>query len=97
MPLTVVKRTAKSVRRLEERIDELCEEMAALQRDIRGLRLEWSETYDKIHRLFGRIAKRAALDSPAPPPPLVPEVPAEPQIDEISAAILARRAAGKNL
>jgi len=87
--------TAKATRRHQERLDELCEEMAGLQRDTKSLRLEWADTYDKIHRLFGRIAKRTAIDNPAPPPPDVPETPAAPVLDEISAAIHKRRAAGR--
>ena len=62
---------------------------------MRTAKLESLETYDKIHRLFGRIAKRTALDNPPPPPPEEELADDGPVIDEISAAILARRALGK--
>lgn len=76
-------------------MDELSDSQDELGRHIRTLRLEWEETYDKIHRLFGRIAKRTAIDNGPPPPPVVESGPDATGIDEISAAIHARRAAGK--
>jgi hypothetical protein len=39
---------------LEERVE-------SLERGLKGLRLEWEETYDRISRLMSRIAKRAAV------------------------------------
>ena len=86
----------KAIRRVEERLAKLIDQHDEQQRAIRTLKLEWEETYDKIHRLFGRIAKRTAIDTPPLTPPPPPENPAEPEIDEISAAIHARRAAGKH-
>jgi len=85
----------KSARKVQERLDELSEQLDAHGRSIRGLRLEWEETYDKIHRLFGRIAKRTALDSAPVQPPVLEQGANETGIDEISAAIHARRKAGK--
>jgi len=95
VPLTVFKSTAKALGRLDHRLEKVTDGLVDLEREMRSLKLEWEETYDKIHRLFGRIAKRQAIDFPAPP--VVPETPepAEPLIDEISAAIHARRAKGK--
>jgi len=29
-----------------------------LEHDVRMLRLEWEETYDKVHRLLGKVARR---------------------------------------
>jgi len=37
------------------------ERIETLERAISGLRLEWSDTYEKIVRMMGRINKRAAL------------------------------------
>jgi hypothetical protein len=36
----------------------LVERLETLEREIRNLRLDWSEAYDKIARMMGRIAKR---------------------------------------
>jgi len=88
----VFKSTAKALGRLDHRLEKVTDGIVDLERDMRGLKLEWQETYDKIHRLFGRIAKRQAIDFPTEPI-------GDPQIegvDEISAAIHARRSAGKS-
>ena len=85
----------KAILKLEENLAELRDRQDDLHRTIRMLKLEWEETYDKIHRLFGRIAKRTAIDTP---PLQTPEPPADPPsdaIDEISAKIHARRNAGR--
>jgi len=91
----VFNRTPKALRRIQERQEKLTDAIVELERDMRIHKVELLEIYDKIHRLFGRIAKRAAIDNP--PLPMPPEIPdaAEPAIDEISAAILARRSKGK--
>ena len=89
-------RTKIAIGRVEERIEDLRRDLDTLERHSKNLRLEWSETYDKIQRLFGRIAKRTAIDNPPPGPPMVPDVPAGPVVDEVSAAILARRNLGKS-
>jgi len=91
----MLKRTAKALGRLDHRLEKVTDGLVDLERDMRIHKVELLEIYDKIHRLFGRIAKRAAIDNPAPPGPPLPLEPVEPQIDEISAAILARRAKGK--
>lgn len=39
----------------------LIERVETLERVIAQLRLEWEETYEKIARLMGRIAKRQAV------------------------------------
>jgi len=85
-------RTSRTAARLQDRLEKLADRLADLERDMRTAKLESLETYDKIHRLFGRIAKRTAIDHP----PLVPPEPPEPEetggVDEISAKILQRRA-----
>ena len=80
--------------RLEERIDQLRDDCDTLLREMRGLKLEQLELYDKTHRLFGRIAKRAAIDNPVPGPAMLETETAEPGVDQISAAIQRRRAKG---
>lgn len=87
--------TRKSLRRLEGRLEAHEKRLDDLHRAIRGLKLEWEETYDKIHRLFGRIAKRQAIDHPSPLPLEAADPPGQGGVDDISAKIHARRAAGK--
>jgi len=87
--------TRKAIARLDARVEALTDGLVDLERDMRIHKVELLEIYDKIHRLFGRIAKRAAIDAPSLIEPPLPAEPAEPVIDEISAAILARRAKGK--
>ncbi len=84
-----------TTRRLQDRLEKLADRLADLERDMRTAKLESLETYDKIHRLFGRIAKRTAIDTLPLEPPPVPEHADAIPIDEISRAIHARRAAGK--
>jgi len=92
---TVLMRTAKALGRLDERLERVTDGLVDLERDMRSMKLEMLETYDKIHRLYGRMVKRQAIDTAPLTPPGPPENAAEPAIDEISAAILARRAKGK--
>lgn len=91
----MLKRTANALRRLDHRLEKVTDGLVDLERDMRIHKVELLEIYDKIHRLFGRIAKRAAIDNPAPPEPTLLPSTTEPVIDEISAKILARRAKGK--
>ena len=87
-------RTANAVVRLQDRLEKLADTVADLERDMRTAKLESLETYDKIHRLFGRIAKRTALDSaPAAALPVAEDSPMD-TMDEISAKIHERRARG---
>ncbi len=88
-------RTAKALGRLDVRLEKVTDGLVELERDMRIHKVELLEIYDKIHRLFGRIAKRAAIDYPSPGPgPAQADAGVE-AVDEISAAILARRAKGK--
>jgi len=76
-------------------LEKVTDGLVELERDMRIHKVELLEIYDKIHRLFGRITKRAAIDNPRQVEPQHADTPVEPVIDEISAAILARRAKGK--
>jgi len=91
----VLNRTAKALARLNDRLEKVTDGLVDLERDMRIHKVELLEIYDKIHRLFGRIAKRAAIDNPPLPQLELPLESAEPAIDDISAAILARRSKGK--
>jgi len=91
----VLKRTATALRRLDVRLEKVTDGLVELERDMRIHKVELLEIYDKIHRLFGRIAKRAAIDYPVTPVPTETTEGRVDAIDEISAAILARRAKGK--
>jgi len=91
----MLKRTANALRRLDVRLEKVTDGLVDLERDMRLHKVELLEIYDKIHRLFGRIAKRQAIDTPPLLQPQPELEPAEPVIDEISAAIFARRNKGK--
>ena len=86
----------RALRTQRTQIAELCEAQTQLERSMRNLQLDQNAMFDKTLRLFGRIAKRAAIDHPELP--VGNEIPRTegPPIDEISAAIHARRAAGNN-
>jgi hypothetical protein len=45
----------------KKRIVELEERFEKLQRDYTSLKLEWADALEKITRMAGRVAKRAAL------------------------------------
>ena len=45
----------------KKRILELEERFEKLQRDYTALKLEWADALEKITRMAGRVAKRAAL------------------------------------
>jgi len=83
-----------TLRKHDTQIGELQDSHTQLARSMKNLQLDQDAMFDKTHRLFGRIAKRAALDNPMPP--TGNEIPREetPQVDDISAAIHARRALG---
>jgi len=89
-------RTKKAIVRLEDRLEKLADKLADVERDMRSAKLESLETYDKIHRLFGRIAKRTAIDANPPVEEAKPFPDIVDGIDEISRKIHARRARGLN-
>ena len=85
----------------QEQIIKLEESFAKLRRDFQGLELEWSNVYDKMRHLMGRIAKRADVVESGKP---IGEEPEMPNVDgtgvpstlsaratQAQAAILARR------
>lgn len=47
--------------RENRRFAELEERIEKLERGHRALDMEWSEHYDKIRHMFGRMAKRSAI------------------------------------
>jgi hypothetical protein len=72
---------------LEDRL-ELCE------RQLKAIRLEWEDTYERITRLMGRIAKRQALEARrAETAEDAPEdaIPEQRELDPFSQKILAQR------
>lgn len=80
----------------------LVKDVAELQDDMRRLKLEWEDTYERVHRALARLNKRARdaaaaeeARQDAPGATISPEVasyPAPIPMDPISAAIHARRA-----
>lgn len=85
--------TAKAVDRLSDRIRDLEDECANLQRASRKLDLEFTELYDKVSHQMGRMAKRYATRTAANGADQEPEAPDMflNHVDPISAKILARR------
>lgn len=48
--------------------------LAELEHGMKLLRLEWEETYDKVHRLLGKVARRSRdLQREAEAPPEIDE------------------------
>lgn len=45
--------------KVAKRLGELEERQEKLERDFKRLELEWEDTYDRVKRLFHRVAKRA--------------------------------------
>ena len=85
--------TAKAVDRLSDRIRELEDTCADLERARRKLDLEFTELYDKVSHQMGRMAKRYAHRAEAElvaPEEITPTMFLN-SVDPISAKILARR------
>lgn len=57
--------------KLSPRLKEIEDSMDRLERTVKGLKLEWEESYDKLHHLMARVTKRAqnASSSAAPEAP----------------------------
>ena len=76
-------------------------ELAQIKSEFRNLEMEWTNCFEKLKSISGRIAKRQALDRleepelPTPPGNGETEPDTTPGLDSISAAILARRNLGK--
>jgi len=88
-------RDTKAIERLQDRIAELEATGDNLAREVRGLKLEYIELYDKVRHQMSRMAKRSAVDTGkfAAPEPVEEEVDG---IDPISANILAMRKAPRS-
>lgn len=41
---------------------DLSERLETTERQVKALKLEWEDTYDRLRRLMGRVAKRALRD-----------------------------------
>lgn len=67
---------------LRRAVEELSDRLASVERTVRSLQLEWSETYDKVNRLMHRITKRVEADKREgqqdPPEQRPPEDPRSP-------------------
>jgi len=79
-----------AVERLQDRLGDLENKFADLERENRKLGLEYIELYDKVKRQMSRMAKRSAVDSAELNEEPVLEEPDD-GIDPISRSILARR------
>jgi len=88
--------TTRALERLEDRIAKQEALSDDLAREVRGLKLEYVELYDKVRHQMSRMAKRAAVaDQEAPEEPLVVEP--EDGVDPISRNILALRGAPRRI
>jgi len=83
-------RDTKAVERLQDRIAELETTGDNLAREVRGLKLEYIELYDKVRHQMSRMAKRSAVDERNRAETVEEEVD-ESGVDPISAEILRRR------
>jgi hypothetical protein len=43
-------------------LSDLTERLETVERQVKASRLEWEDTYDRLRRLMGRVAKRALRD-----------------------------------
>lgn len=79
---------------LEERLFRLESKNDELDRELRGLRLEYIELYDKVSHQMSRMSKRYAAAHKDDPQPLDPNSSDSPSdtLDPISRSIMMRRA-----
>lgn len=79
---------------------ELVERLETLERGLRGVRMEWDDTYEKLMRILGRITKRAALAQRrgAETPEDAPESreTEQPVLDDFSQRVMAQRSRGRH-
>lgn len=72
---------------------DLLDRLEQLERAVKALQLDWEQTYDKVHRLMARIARRQAIleaaetreDAPGSP------IAGPAGVDRITQEVLARR------
>lgn len=84
-----------ALERLEDRIAKQEALSDDLAREVRGLKLEYVELYDKVRHQMSRMAKRAAVaELEAPDEPIVDEP--DDGVDPISRNILALRGAPRS-
>jgi len=84
----------KALERLDDRlavVENLC---SASERDLRNLKLEFVELYDKVSHQMSRMSKRAALYQKQNGEDELPVVPDDPyaHLDPVSRSIMMRRA-----
>jgi len=84
----------KAAGHLQRQVAALSLRLSILERDQRGLKLEYLETYDKVQRLMGRVAKRASLDRPDKAVENEVHHDQFSHLDHVSAEIMRRRANG---
>jgi len=82
---------AKALERIEDRLAELETLNDGLAREVRGLKLEYIELYDKVRHQMSRMAKRHAVHNRE----VVEEVVEDDGVDPISRQILALRGGPK--
>lgn len=85
--------TSRAIGKLTNRIQDLEDSCADLQRARRKLDLEFTDLYDKVSHQMGRMAKRFATRKSAEESETLPDSPDMflNHVDPISAKILARR------
>jgi len=79
-----------ALERIEDRLAKQATAMEDLDREIRGLKLEYIELYDKVRHQMSRMAKRSAVvERENNDVEVIEDDP--PGVDPISAKILGRR------
>jgi hypothetical protein len=48
--------------KLRKALSEVTERLETVERQLKATKLEWEDTYDRLRRLMGRVAKRALRD-----------------------------------
>ena len=43
----------------QKKLQDVEERLEKIERDLKGIQMDWSDVYDKIRRTMGRIVKRA--------------------------------------
>jgi phage shock protein A len=72
--------------------DELADKIAAVERQVRMLELEWESTYDKLRSMLARFSKREQRETAVAPSALSADGNgSEPATDDIDRLIALRR------